>query len=134
VHLSSHVEEHRTKLVGVWAGAVLLRWHWLRDVLLFALGSDQAACFATIDGFNGWVMHVLVGWLSEHTHDHRACAMSSLMLAQVIGTRELLATVGALEWLIMRMKRPIMALEMFLASEAAATERADESLGRVISQ
>lgn len=81
MHLSSHVEEHRAKLIGVWARAILLRWHWLRNVLLFALGSDQAACLASIDGLDGWVLHVLVGWLGEDTHDHRACAMGPLMLA-----------------------------------------------------
>ena len=134
MYLCSYVEEHCTEFIGVRADAVMLGWHRLRDVLLLALGSDQAACLATVHRLHGWVLHVLVGWLSEDTHAHRACAMSSLVLAQVVRARELLAAVGALERLVVSVERPVVAFEMFLASEATAAERADESLGWVIRQ
>ena len=134
MNLSRNIEKHVAKLMSIWALAILLRCHWLRHVLLLTLWSDQAASLTTIDRLNRWMLHVRVSWLSKHTHDHRAGTMSALMLAQVVRSREFLATVGALERLLVSVERPVVTLEMFLASEAAAAERADESLGWIIRQ
>jgi hypothetical protein len=56
------------------------------------------------------------------------------MLSEVVGARELLATVGALEWLLTSVKRTVVALEVFLTAELAAAKIASEGLGRIISQ
>lgn len=56
------------------------------------------------------------------------------MLRQVITARELLATLGALEGLVLRVQRAVVALEMFLAAEPARAQRAHERLAWVIGQ
>ena len=56
------------------------------------------------------------------------------MLTQVVGARELLATVCALKRLLMSVERSVVALEMFLASEATAAKGADEGLRWVVGE
>lgn len=102
--------------------------------LLLILRSDQAACLATIDRLDCGLVHLMLRWLSENTHNHRASAVRPLMLAQIVRARELLAAVRAFERLVVSVERPVVTLEVFLASEAAAAERADESLGWIIRQ
>ena len=106
----------------------MLRSWWRWRELLLALGTDQAACLAAVDRLDGCLVHLVLVWLSEHAHDHSAGAMGALMLAEVVGARELLTAVGALEWLVVGVERPVVALEMFFTSETAAAERADERL------
>jgi len=67
-------------------------------------------------------------------HDNSAGTVSTLVLAEVIATAELLATVGALEGLVVGVKRAVVTLEVFLATEATGAKSADEGLGRVLSE
>jgi hypothetical protein len=60
--------------------------------------------------------------------------VSALVLAEVVGAGELLATVGALERLVVGVERTVVTLEVFLTTEAARAESADEGLGGVLSQ
>jgi len=60
--------------------------------------------------------------------------MGSLMLRKVITARELLAAVGAFEWLLMGMERSVVALEVFLATEATRAQGANKGLGRILSK
>lgn len=69
-----------------------------------------------------------------NAHDDSAGAVSALVLAQVVGAAELLAAVGALEWLLVGVERAVVALEVLLATEAARAESADEGLGWVVSE
>jgi len=70
----------------------------------------------------------------ENTHDDSASAVSALMLRKVVTTGELLATVSALEGLVVGVKRAVVALEVLLAAEASRAKSADEGLGRIFSQ
>jgi len=128
VHLRSHVEEHGTHLGGVGRNAVLLR-----DLMvgLLALRGDHTAVVASIDTFH-WLVHVLCR-LGEDAHDHGAGTVSALVLAKVVGARELLATVGALERLVVGVEGTVVTLEVFLTTETTRAESADEGLGRVLS-
>ena len=131
--MSSHIEEHSTKFASVRADAMLR--HWRRGwELLLALGTDQATSVATVHRLDRWLMHLMLSRLSENTHHHRARTMRTLMLAQVVGPRELLATVGALKRLVVRVERPVVALEMLLSAETAAAKSANECLGWIIRQ
>lgn len=60
----------------------VLVWLWL-VLLLLLLRPDHGARVAMIDGLDG-LMHVLLTWRREDTHDHRARAMSPLVLAEVV--------------------------------------------------
>lgn len=60
----------------------VLVWRWL-VVLLLLLRADHGARIAMIDRLN-MLMHVLLAWLGENAHDHRACAVGPLMLAEVV--------------------------------------------------
>lgn len=70
----------------------------------------------------------------KNTHDHGAGTVSTLVLAEIVRTRELLATVGALERLVVSVERAVVPLEVLLTTEATAAESADEGLGRVVSE
>ena len=70
----------------------------------------------------------------EDTHDHGTSAVSALVLGQVVTARELLTTVGALEGLVVGVERAVVALEVFLATEATRAESADKGLGGILSQ
>jgi hypothetical protein len=70
----------------------------------------------------------------ENTHDNGAGSMSALVLGEVVAAGKLLAAIGALKGLLMSVERAVVALEMFLAAEAARAESADEGLGRILSQ
>jgi hypothetical protein len=80
------------------------------------------------------LVHVRLSRLSEDTHDHGAGAVSALVLAEVVRARELLATVGALERLVVSVEGTVVTLEVFLTTEATRAESADEGLGGVLSQ
>jgi len=130
VHLRSHVEEHGTHLSRVGRDTVLLR---KLVVGLLALGGDHTAVVAAIHAVH-WLVHVRLSRLSEDAHNHGAGTVSALVLAEVVGARELLATVGALERLVVGVERAVVTLEVFLTTEATRAESADEGLGRVLSQ
>jgi len=102
--------------------------------VLLILRSDDAAGFATVDCLHVRWVHLLVGRLRQNSHDHGASAVRTLVLAQVVGSRELLATVGALERLLVSVQRTVVTLQVFLTTEATAAERAHESLAWVIGQ
>lgn len=61
-------------------------------------------------------------------------AVSALVLREVVAPGELLAAVGALERLVMSVERAVVALEVFLAAEAARAKSADEGLGGILCQ
>ena len=100
---------------------------------LLALGGDHTAVVTAIHTVH-WLVHVSLCRLGKDTHDHSTGTVSALVLAEVIGARELLAAVGALEGLVVSVKRSVVTLEVFLATEAARAEGADECLGGVLSQ
>jgi hypothetical protein len=129
VNLGGHVEEHGAHLGRVRRDAVLLG---KLVVGLLALGGDHAAVVATIHTVH-WLVHVTIG-LSENAHDHGTGTVSALVLAEVVRARELLAAVGALERLVVGVEGAVVALEVFLAAEAAGAECADEGLGRVLGE
>ena len=56
------------------------------------------------------------------------------VLREVVAAGELLAAVVALERFVVRVQGAVVALEVFLASEAARAEGADEGLGGVFGQ
>lgn len=130
MHLRSHVEEHSTHLGGVGRDAVLLR-HLV--VGLLTLGGDHAAVVTTIHTIH-WLMHVAFSGLGEDAHDHGAGTVSALVLAEVVRAGELLTAVGALEGLVMSVERAVVTLEVFLATEAARAESANEGLGGILGQ
>ena len=70
----------------------------------------------------------------EDAHDHGTSAVSALVLGQVVAARELLTAVGALEGLVVGVERAVVALEVFLASEVAQADSADEGFGGIRSQ
>ena len=129
MNLGGHVEEHGAHLSRVGRDAVLLGE---LVVGLLALGGDHAAIIASIHTVHGLV-HVTSG-LVKNTHDHGTGTVSALVLAEVVGAGELLAAVSALERLVVGVERAVVTLEVFLATEAAGAESADEGLGRVLSQ
>lgn len=115
---------------------MLLRWVLVRlrrVLLLLLLRADYGAGVAAVNGLDGLV-HVLLAGLREDTHDHGAGAMGALVLTEVVGAGELLATVGALKGLLVGVQGSVVALEVFLTSEAAAAEGAHEGLGGVVGQ
>jgi hypothetical protein len=79
------------------------------------------------------LLHPHLG-IIKNTHDDGASAVGTLVLGEVIATRELLPTVSALERFLMGVERSIMALEMFLAAETTRAQVADKSLGWILGQ
>ena len=63
-----------------------------------------------------------------------ATPMSSVVLGQVVGTREGLATLIALERLVTRMEGAVMTLKVLLSTEATVTDPAHKLLGRIIGE
>lgn len=61
-----------------------------------------------------------------------ATAMSPVVLGQIVGARECLATLIALERLIARVERAVMTLKVLLSTEAAIADPANKLLGGVI--
>lgn len=78
----------------------------------------------------------IVGQLAvfEDTEDHGAAAVGACVLGEVVTTGELLAALVALEWLVLCVEGAVVALEMFLATEATVAELADEGLGWVLGE
>jgi hypothetical protein len=74
------------------------------------------------------------GIAGQDAHDNSAGTVSALVLVHVVAAAELLATVGALEGLIVSVERVVVTLEVLLATEAVRAESADEGLGRVLIQ
>ena len=108
------VEEHGTELAGIGR---------------LALGAQNTRA----DVWN--VDRHLRSHVAGHdAHDNSAGAVSALVLAEVVAAAELLATVGALERLVMSVERTVVALEVFLATEATGAESADKGLGGILSQ
>jgi hypothetical protein len=56
------------------------------------------------------------------------------MLSQIIRARELLATLVALKGLVLSVKRAVVTLQVFLATEATRAQGADKGLGWILSQ
>ena len=56
------------------------------------------------------------------------------MLGQVVASGEALATLATFERFLLGVQGTVMALEMFLSTEASMTDVADEDLGRVLGQ
>lgn len=103
-YLCSDIEEHGTELTSIRADSVLRNWWWRRELLLLALRPDQATGLATVDRLYRRVLHLVLRRLSKDAHDHRASAMSALMLAEIVRSRELLAAICTLKWLVMSVK------------------------------
>ena len=81
------------------------------------------------------MLHVRV--MEVRAHDLKADGTSTvgaLVLGEVVAPGELLTAVSALKGLVVSVERAVVALEMFLAAEAARAESADECLGRVVSE
>lgn len=108
------VEEHGTKLAGI---------------RRLALGAQYTrANIGNVDSHLG-------GHVTGHdAHDDSAGTVGALVLAEVVAAAELLATVGALERLVVSVKRAVVTLQVLLAAEATRAESADESLGGVLSE
>lgn len=70
----------------------------------------------------------------EDTHDDCSTAMSAGMLCQIVTTGELLATLIALEWLVVCVERAIVAFEVFLTTEATRAKVTNEGLGWIFGQ
>lgn len=70
----------------------------------------------------------------QDTHDNGTASVGTGVLGQVVRARELLAAFVALEWLVLRVERAVVTLEVLLATEAASTEGADEGLGGILGQ
>ena len=58
--------------------------------------------------------------------------MSAGVLGEVVAAGELFAALVAFERLVMGVERAVVTLEVFLTTEAAGTEIADECLGWII--
>ena len=70
----------------------------------------------------------------DQVHDNGARAVSASVLGKVVRARELLATLVALEGLILSVQGPVVTLEVLLSSEPSVAQLADEGLGRILSQ
>lgn len=70
----------------------------------------------------------------QKVHDNGATAVGAGMLGEVVASRELLATLMALEGLVLGVQRPVVTLQVFLAPEAAVAKLAHKRLGRILSQ
>lgn len=80
------------------------------------------------------VVHAHELGIVDQVHDKRAGAVGTSVLRQVVGARELLATLVALERLVVSVERTVVALEVLLAAEAAVADVALEGLGRILGQ
>ena len=80
------------------------------------------------------VVHAHELGIVDQVHDKRARAVRTGMLGQVVGARELLTALVALERLIVSMQRTVVALEVLLAAETTVADVALEGLGRVFGQ
>lgn len=97
--------------------------------LTLVLGAEDAR--AHVGDVDGHLRGHVVG---DDTHDNCASAVSALVLAEVVATAELLATVGALERLLVGVERAVVALKVLLAAEATRAESADEGLGGILGE
>lgn len=70
----------------------------------------------------------------DQVHDDGARSMGACMLGEVVGARELLATLVALEGLVVGVEGPVVALQVLLSAEATVAELADEGLRGVLGQ
>jgi len=70
----------------------------------------------------------------EDAHNDGTRSVSPSVLGEVVRARELLATLIALERLVVRVERTVVALEVFLSSEASRAQSANESLGWILGQ
>ena len=68
----------------------------------------------------------------KDTHHDGTGSVGTLVLRQIVGSREFFSAIGALERLIVGVERPVVALQVFLAAEATRAQIADEGLGRVL--
>lgn len=80
------------------------------------------------------VVHAHQFGVVDQVHDKRARAMGTGMLRQIVGTRKLLATLAALERLVLSVQRPVVTLEVLLAAETTVANVTLEGLGRVFGQ
>ena len=74
--------------------------------------------------------HVSVRVVND-AENHCASTVGALMLREVVTAGELLATVGALEGLLVSVEGTVVALEMLLAAKAARADVANEGLGGI---
>lgn len=104
--LSSHLEENLAEL------AVLLgagrSGHWRRVHVWLAVG-----------------VHVRV---VDQVHNDSAGAVCTRVLGEVVGARELLATLVALEGLVLSVQRAVVTLQVLLSSEPSVAQLADKGL------
>jgi len=70
----------------------------------------------------------------KNAHYDGASAVGALMLRKVVAAGELLAAIGAFEWLVMRVERAIMALEVFLSAETTRAKGAHESFRWILGE
>lgn len=85
--------------------------------------------------------HILGVWhrsldlaILKNTHDNGTTAVSARVLSKVVTAGELLATLVALEWLVVSVEGAVVTLEVFLSTEAARAKSADECLGWIFCQ
>lgn len=70
----------------------------------------------------------------DQVHDNGARSVGASVLGKVVGAGELLATLVALEGLLLGVQGAVVALEVLLAAEATSAKLTDEGLTRVLSQ
>jgi len=70
----------------------------------------------------------------QDTHYDSSTSVGASVLGKVVTARELLATLMALEWLVLGVERSVMALEVFLSAEPAVADFTDKGLGWILSE
>lgn len=79
------------------------------------------------------MLHVRVMEVGAHDlKAHGTSTVGALVLREVVAPGELLAAVSALKGLVVSVERAVVALKVFLTTEATRAESADEGLGRVV--
>jgi hypothetical protein len=80
--------------------------------------------------------HVITWQLAvlQDSHDNSTASVSASVLREIVTSGELLAALVTFKGLVLSMERPVVSLEVLLASESTVADVADEGLGRILSQ
>lgn len=68
------------------------------------------------------------------TERNRSTAVGALMLSKVITPGKFLSAIGALERLVLGVKRPVVALQVLLPTESTRADLADKGLAGILCQ